>query len=84
MSKNRLRGKISDGIWRGKLFGLVSVALLFLFPITGWIPLLLLWCVHLFFLGRASDNRASKWIYWGAFSVLVLLIILNIVLYFCR
>ena len=79
-----MKNKIMDPLWRGKLFGIVSIVLLLLFPITGWIPLLLLWSVHLLFLGRESDNRTSKWIYWGAFSILLLLIILNIVLYFCH
>ncbi len=71
---------MNNSIWRGRTLGILSFIFVLLLPVAGWVPLLLLWCVHLSFLIKETTNKASRKIYSVFLVLAVLLIILNLIM----
>lgn len=67
-----------------KIIRILEVASIFLLPITGWNPFLLLWCVFLILLIKKSTDKVIKKIYLVILFCVILLVILNLTMRFLK
>lgn len=74
--------RLFDPTYRSRVFGLTAGILLFLIPILGWNPLLLLWAVHLCFSYRETSSRPIRIFYCALVLLLAALILRNLIVGF--
>jgi|GEM_PF-6381923 len=73
--KNRLN---SDVHYRLLVSGKISFLMVWLIPITSWIPLLLLWAWNLYSLYRDSAPNKIRFFYLAVMVLVCILVLFNV------